>query len=123
MRFSLTNIISSVFVFLCWFVVLFDFKEARKAHHKKKLDKIIYKYLDKETNSETFDQDIKKVFRLFSLYIENKKNTQEKHLRYLNLGLNEGRIRQAYAITGLGVALEREKIEKSAKICGINLCV
>ncbi len=123
MRFSLTNIISSVFVFLGWFAFLFDFKEARKARHKKKLEKIVYKYLDKETNNETFDQDVKKVFRLFSLYIENKKNTQERHLQSLNLGLNEGRIRQVYAITGLGVALEREKIEKSAKICGIDLCV
>lgn len=123
MRFNLVNIVLPVIIFLGWLASLFNFKEARKAHHKKKLEKIIYKYLDKKTDNKTFDQDVRKVFYLLLQDIENKKIAQERHLQSLNLGLNEGRIRQAYAITGLGVALEKEKIEKSAKVCGINLSV
>lgn len=122
MRFTLVNTILLATIFFGCLVYFFDFKEMRKSYHRRKLKKIVNKYLDHNTNNETLDQDIKKVFKSFSIYIENKKNNQEKYLQSLNLGFNESRIRHAYSITSLSVVIDKEKIEKSAKICGIELC-
>jgi len=89
-----------------------------KKYHARKLRNAIKRYLKKEPNEETFTKDVKIVIRVVTMGIQRVERFQEKQLRLLGLN-NEGRLRRAFAITNLSAQFEKEKIEKSARVCGI----
>jgi len=118
MKFNWFAGILPIVFFFGFLFCLIDFKAARRAYHEKRLRKAIKKYLNKETTNNSFEKDVIEIIQKISHIQNQTQQFQDLHLESLELS-DEAHLRRSFAITGLPLSLEKDGLEKSAKVCGI----